>query len=367
MSNETSRSSSGYRLEDPVRAGHRPDSATLTPGRQSSPSWVTVIGTTLRLWLRRRVLRVPDSERIGARHSGRSAAVLAAIVVVAAGAVAIALTVHAPAVHAPSGGDAARRASARPRLTPAQAAAQAAAAAAAQANGQAAAHWIAAEVHSGQVIGCDPATCAAILAAGYPTGGQVVLEPGVALPGPGSVIVATAAIRAQYGAQLGKVAPEVIASFGTGAQAVQVAVVVPGGAQAYHRMAHRALAARRRAGQRLLRDRKVHARGVTKRDLRSGLVDPRLITVLRRLAGRYGVYPLRFGDRGPRAGRAVPFRMAEVAVPPVRARRGAGSDLRGMEKLLKDQPAGDRARLILRRSPRGVRVLEIKFPAPSPV
>jgi hypothetical protein len=332
-------------------------SDTLRP----DPPWVKVIGTTLRLWLRRRVLRVSDSERIGRRYFGRVAAVLAAVVVVAGGAVAIALTVqaHAAGSHRQHFGI---------RLNiPAQTAARAADAAAAQANGLAAARWIAAQVGHGLVIGCDPATCAEILSAGYPTGGQVVLQPGAGLPGPGSLIVATPAVRAQYGARLDTVAPRVIASFGLGAQAVRVAVVVPGGPQAYRHAASRALAARRRAGRMLLHDSKVHARRAIRTDLGSGRVDPRLITVLRRLAAHHAVYLLHFGDAGPQAGSAMPFRMAEVAASPGRSGRRAGSDLRGMEKLLKSEPARYRARLLQKRLAGGTAVLEIKFLAPSPV
>jgi hypothetical protein len=316
----------------------------------------------VRLWLRRKVLRVPDSERIGRRYAGRVAAVLAVVVVIAGGAVAIALTMHAK-----TSGSHQQHAAARLKAAPAQTAAQAAAAAAAQANGAAAARWIAAQVGHNLVIGCDPATCASILAAGYPTGGQVVLQSGAQLPGPGSLIVATAAVRADYGPQLDSVAPAVIASFGAGAQAVQVAVVVRGGQQAYSRAVSKALTARRHAGHSLLHRHNVQARGATRTDLGSGHVDPRLITVLRRLAARYPVHLLHFSDSGPQAGRDMPFRMAEVAVPsPRRGHRGA-SDLRGMEKLLKSQPRGYRAQLVLKRLPGGMRVLQIKFVAPSPV
>ena len=63
-----------------------------------------------------------------------------------------------------------------PALTPAQGQAQATAAAQTAANGRAAAAWIAAQVSGQAVIGCDPAMCAAILAAGYPGGGQVILH-----------------------------------------------------------------------------------------------------------------------------------------------------------------------------------------------
>jgi hypothetical protein len=367
VSSETSRPSR-YQLADPARAGGEPGGAPAGPRRPSNPSWIKVIGTTLRLWLRRRVLRVPDSQRIGPRHAGRIAVVLAVVVVIAAGVAAIALTVHKQAAggHRP-------HAAARLNVTPARAAAQAAAATAAQANGAAAARWIAAQVGRGLVIGCDPATCAAIIAAGYPTGGQVVLQPGVRLPGPGSLIVATAAVRAAYGARLDSLAPAVIASFGTGAEAVQVAVAVPGGQQAYGQAASKALTARRHAGRALLTDRKVLARGAIRTDLGSGRVDPRLITVLRKLAARYPVHLVHLGDTGPRAGRAMPFRMAQVAVPSSRGRHRRRSehrrrsDLRGMEKLLRSQPARYRAELLPKRLAHGMRVLEIKFLAPSPV
>jgi hypothetical protein len=193
-----------------------------------------------------------------------------------------------------------------------------------------------------------------------------VLQPGVRLPRPGSLIVATPAVRAQYGVRLDTVAPAVIASFGAGAQAVQVAVVVRR-PQAYSRAASRATAARRHAGRTLLQDSKVHARGAVRTDLRSGRVDPRLITALRRLAARYAVYLVHFGDAGPQAGRAVPFRMAEVAAASRGSGRRTGSNLRGMEKLLKGEPARYRAKLVQKRLAGGATVLEIKFLAPSPV
>jgi hypothetical protein len=359
VSDDTSRPS-GYRLEDPDRTGGGPGGTAAGSRELPNPPWIKVIGTTMRLWLRRRVLGVPDPERIGPRHLGRAAAILVAIVVVAGGAVAITLTVHAHA-------DGSHRQSFVVGLKRKPARTLAQAAAAAQANGEAAARWIAGQVGQGLVIGCDPATCTAVLAAGYPTGGQIVLQPGVRLPGPGSLIVATPAVRAQYGARLDTVAPAVIASFGAGAQAVQVTVVVPGGPQAYSQAASKALAARRHAGRMLLKDRKVHARGAIRTDLGSGRVDPRLITVLRRLAAHHAVYLVRFGDAGPGAGRAVPFRMAEVAASPGGSGHRAGSNLRGTEKLLKSEPARYRARLAQKRLAGGAAVLEIKFLAPSPV
>jgi hypothetical protein len=74
-----------------------------------------------------------------------------------------------------------------------------------------------------------------------------------------------------------------------------------------------------------------------------------------------------FGDAGPQAGRAVPFRMAEVAAASRGSGRRARSDLRAMEKLLKGEPARYRAKLLQKRLAGGTVVLEIKFLAPSPV
>jgi hypothetical protein len=92
VSKDTSRPSA-YRLEDPDPGGGGPGGTAAGSRELPDPPWINVIGTTVRLWLRRRVLRVPDSGRIGMR---RTAAVLAAVVVVAGNAVAITLlTVHA--------------------------------------------------------------------------------------------------------------------------------------------------------------------------------------------------------------------------------------------------------------------------------
>jgi hypothetical protein len=354
---------SGYRLENPARTGGGPGGAAPGPQQPSTPSWLKVIGTTIRLWLRRRVLHVPDSGRIGRARRAGLGAVLAVVVVAVAGGItaAVALTARSPAA-----GSRGHHAAVRPRLTPADAAAQAALAAAEQANGRAAATWIADQASQGLVIGCDPATCAAILAAGYPSSGQVVLQPGVSLPGPGSLVVASAAVRAQFSSQLASRAPAVIAVFGTGAAAVQVRLAVSGGPQAYSQAASRALIARRRAGRKLLQEPKVHARGAVRTDLGSGRVDPRLTAVLRRLAARYPVYLVHFGDAGPAAGRTVPFRMAEIAVLTTRRGHREVSELGGITKLLKRQPAGYRAELTPLRLAHGKRILKIRFPAPSP-
>ncbi|HXB47954.1 MAG TPA: hypothetical protein VNW50_09335 [Streptosporangiaceae bacterium] len=51
--------------------------------------------------------------------------------------------------------------------------------------------------------------------------------------------------------------------------------------------------------------------------------------MLRKLAARYPVHLVHFGDTGPQAGGTVPFRMAEVAVPSGRPGVGAAATCAG--------------------------------------
>ncbi len=355
---------SGYRLESPARtAGGAGTGHGTAPRRPApaDPSWRKVIATTLHLWLRRRVLRVPDSRQIG---KVRAASLLAVVLVaVAAGAITAVTALsrsHAAAAHQP------RAAPRQPALTPAQARARALAGARAAANGRAAATWIAAQVSHQEVIGCDPAVCAAILAAGYDSGRDVVLQPGVLLPSSGSVVVATPAVRAQYGLELASAAPAVIAAFGTGPQAVQVRLVTAGGQATYAESASSAVTARRAAGRKLLAISRVRAHASARADLTAGLVDPRLLTVLQRLAARYPLDIDRFADAGPLADSSMPFRLAEIVGLTSRRAGHRASELASVEKLLLQQPAGYRAALTVARQLSGRYSLKIQFPAPSP-
>jgi hypothetical protein len=315
--------------------------------------------------VRRHVLHVPDTGKIGrARAAGVAAAAAVIVVAVVAGITAGAIALSsAPVSHH------ARHAATKPPLTAAQKQAQAAAARAAAANSTAAATWIAVQVSEQIVIGCDPATCAAILAAGYGNGGEVVLQPGVRLPSSGALVVATPAVRAQYGAELVATAPEVIAAFGSGPQAVQVRVVVPGGQAAYTAAVGSAIAAGRSAGLKLIADGKVRVHPAARLDLTAGLVDQRLLTVLQGLGTRYSIDIYSFADGGPVtgspvtgspvAGNSVPYRLAEIVGLTRR-------EVVGAVKLLKALPDESRPALAVAHLPGGKYGLTLRFKAPSP-
>jgi hypothetical protein len=354
---------SGFRLDNPARtAGATGASAGAAPKRQTAaaPSWIRVIGTTLRLWVRRRILRVPDTGRIGTGRLAGIAALVVVVVVAAAAGILVAVA-GSPASPAPR-----RHPVTDPKLTPAQQQARAKAAALAAANGTAAANWIAGQLNQLEVIGCDPATCTAIQTTGYAGSTQVVLQPGVKLPAGGAVIVATPAVRALYGAKLAAAAPAVIAAFGTGAEAVQVRVVVPGGQVAYGQAASSAITASHAAGLSLLANRNVRVRAGARQVLTAGLVDARLLTVLRNLAAQYPIDISRFSDTDPLGDNSVPYRMAEIVGLTATHARHRISQLAAVESLLQSQLAGDQAAVTPVPLPNGKYGLTIQFPAPSP-
>ncbi|MGO8958767.1 MAG: hypothetical protein ACLQFR_15560 [Streptosporangiaceae bacterium] len=329
----------------------------------TEPPWTKVIVTTLRLWLRRRVLHVPDHRKV----SGLKLAIAGVAVVVVAAAIGGTIAVvdgtsSNPAIHP------ARHLVVRSGQPPSPAQVEA------SLNTRSAAAWIAANVSARTVVGCDQVTCADLAAAGFRadaelTGqgalNQLDTDQAVGLRGSMTLIVATPAVRAKYGAQLAARAPVMIASFGSGQNSVQVRQFVPGGTAGYQREARSALAARRKAGRSLAGNRRLFAHGAARLALTSGLVDPRLIAAIRAIARHYPVHLARFGTGGPLAGRWAPLRMAEIGGFTAHGRRGG--DLSAIMKLLRGQPAADRPQLVITKLPGGATMLKIEVLAPTPL
>lgn len=305
------------------------------------PSWARVISTTLRLWFRRRVLRVHDGQRIGwARWTGLA---LVLILVVGAASAAVLVTERNARAEAAA---AARRAAAARAL-----------AAAGRANAAAAAAWIASQVNRTTVIACDPTMCAVLTAAGFPASREAVLERGDGVSSSAALVVSTAFVRDRY--PLAGIAPVVIASFGSGPAVVQVRQVA---SQGYLVSARRARAVRRADARALLATGRLHVRGTPRSDLLSGRVDPRLVAVLRRLTARFVVSVVRFANSGPQAGPSVLLRTVEIDG----LAHGKVNEQRGVLKLLRALKPPDRAS-IQRLHAGGATVLKIEFPAPSPL
>ena len=318
------------------------------------PSWPTVIATTVRLWLERH------------RGVGRRLVLPAALIALLGIGVACAFIGYAVTSSAKPA-----TSSAKPAASSAKPAAAAAAAAAAPSGSvpvvalqaaattrEQAAQWIEGQVAPSAVVSCDPAMCAALQAAGVSAGRLLSVGTAAADPLGSDVVVATPALRSQFGTRLESVyAPTVIASFGSGAERIDIRAIAPDGAAAFES----ALAADRRArvaaGSQLLRNPRVTATADARPALMNGEVDPRLLLTIAALAAQRPVRILAFDDSSPGAGPAVPFRGAEIAA------LGAG----GRGAILTFLDAQRPPFLPMRATVAGPAALTVEYSAPSPL
>jgi hypothetical protein len=234
-----------------------------------------------------------------------------------------------------------------------------------------AAAWVAQQVSRDAIVACDPAMCSALQAHGVASANLLVLRPSAADPLGSDVVMATAAVRSQFGARLASVyAPAVIASFGSGALRISVCAVAPDGAAAYRAALAADLAARREAGSQLLRNPRISVSPAARRELASGRVDPRLLITLAAVAAAGPVRVTAFADSGPGASPGTPLRTVELSVAARaggRAGRGAAA-LRSILVFVRGQrPPYLPAHAGIVRGARGGAVLSIEFSAPSPV
>jgi hypothetical protein len=254
---------------------------------RADPSWPTVARTTVRLWFDRHYRR-----RAGRR---RLVLVLSALVAMALGAgVTLAFTQRGTGstragTHAPN------------------------AIQLAQADRQQAAGWIAGEVASNIVVGCDLEMCNQLQKSGFPGARLMQLQPTSPDPLGAQLVVATPVIRNQFGTRLASVyAPLVIASFGSGAERVDVRFVAPDGSKAFEAELATDRKNRITAGEQLLANNHVQASAGARETLLAGRVDPRLLVTLGTLAGLMPIQLVAFDDPSPGASSDVPLRGAEI-------------------------------------------------------
>jgi len=268
-------------------------------GSRLNPSWSQVAVTTMRLWFERRS-RTGQGKQLTAR-SRRFMFALSAIAAMALGAlVTLAFTQAGTKTASPQPSYAAHNTSPTTLQI-------------ATANRARAAAWIAQQILPSAIIGCDSAMCSSLTAAGVPAGRLYEFQPTTPDPLNATVVVATPAVRAQFGNRLESVyAPQLIATFGTGAEQVQVRGVWPGGTAAFNASLRTDLSARIEAGEQLLTNKNVLASPAARMDLQDGMVDPRLLVTLSALAAKMPVQLIMFDDSSPGASTEVPLRGAEI-------------------------------------------------------
>jgi hypothetical protein len=339
-------------LQQPEPAGRKaaPESVRQPGPEPPPPSWVIVLGTTLRLWLQRRSARARRLAIVGV-----VAVVLAAIVLTAV------LLARQPGA-APSGRNAGNGRSGQ------QAAVSATAlVAAAAARGQAAA-WVAAQVSPGAIVACDPVMCAAIEKAGVPAANLLPLSTQAPDPLGSTVVAATAAIRSQIGPRLASVyAPTILASFGTGTARVDIRVTAPDGAPAYLSSLQTDLRQREAYGAQLLRNPYLGMTAAARQQLAAGDVDARLLITLATLTDLAALRVVAFGDGGPGRSPGMPLRAVDLASPQ-QSRDGGRSYLQSVLAFAGAQRAPFLATTAsLYRGARGYYIARIEFAAPSPL
>jgi tetratricopeptide (TPR) repeat protein len=230
-----------------------------------------------------------------------------------------------------------------------------------------AAIWVATQVSRSAVVACDPAMYAALRDHGVPAGNLLLLGPGAGSDPLGSdVIVATAAIRSEFGGRLsGVYAPVVAASFGHGSGRIEIRVTAPDGAAAYQRAMASDEQARRTAGVELTRNDQLSVTPAAQRALDGGRVDSRLLTTIAALAQSRRLHVIGFGDSGPGADPALPLRSAEISATGTAASTGG---LGPLLAFLRAQRAPYlAASMTVTRLRTGQAVLSFAFGGPSPL
>jgi hypothetical protein len=337
----------GARVAQPEVGGDRPGAG------RSKPPWSAVVATTVRLWLRRRWAALG---RLFRHRWAIVAAVLAVTALVVGG-----LTVS---FLRPAGtGPAARRQAARSGLLTGPAGQSAGAATA----GHAAAVWVARQVSRDAMVACDPGMCQVLEAQGLPAANLLVLRSRTTGLRFCNVIVATRAVRDLLGGRvLGQSAPAVIAGFGSGGARVDVRAVARGGAAAYRAALAADWAARRKAAAELMKSPRIHAGDAAMQELRTGMVDSRVLITLAALAASHPVNVMAFGGAAPGAAAGVPLREMEISGARGPTQRTA--ELRRMRSFVLAQRAVFLpAHVSLVRLAHGAAALRIEFGAPSPL
>jgi hypothetical protein len=229
-----------------------------------------------------------------------------------------------------------------------------------------AATWVAQQVRSDEIIGCDPMMCAALEAAHIQVSRLLMLGPDQPDPLGSEILMDTATLRSQFGARLTSVyAPVSLAAFGSGVARVEVRVFAPNGAHAYLTELAGDLAARRSAGAEMAHNPSIHAAPAARRQLAAGEVDTRLMEMLVTLSSSHPVYIMSFGAPQAGASPGVPLRSVEITGAP-----GPGSTpatsvqaLRGF--LIAQQTTYHPSVIAVTKTPSRRTVLRVEYPAPS--
>jgi hypothetical protein len=324
---------------------------TVRAARRSQPGWGTVLATTVQLWSRRRVAPLVGRVRSVVVTWRFLLALAVAAIVFVAGAITVALSTRtAPASKSRPG----------PQASAPAGAAGGGLASATSAR-QRAGLWVFHQVSSDAVVSCDPAMCSVLEQDGVPAGRLLTLRPGQSDPLGSDIVIATPAVRSEFGSRLASVyAPVTLAVFGSGSTRIDIRAIAPDGAAAYSGAFSADQRARKLAGEQMATNPRITLSGTARQQLVAGRVDSRLLVTLTTLAAIHRVTITHFGGspgRGTTPG--VPLRSADITAATT------ASVLRHFFSVQR-APYHPSALDFLNTGPRRT-VLRVLFAAPSPL
>jgi hypothetical protein len=294
-------------------------------------------------------VRRRPSERTppGRRRHRTAGVVVSVLLLVVAGVVGIALTLHTAPTKVRVNSPQARQLATR----------------------NLAASWVARQVSRDAIVACDRAMYSALVTRGFPASTLRVLGPKSSYPVDSAVVIVTAAVRDLFGRNLSATyAPEVMVSFGSGRTRIDVRVITRRGVAAYRAALSRDLELRKLGGAGLLDSRQIALSAMARGQLVAGQVDSRLLIVVAALAGQHPIDIVRFAGLASGASAGVPLRFADLAQVDAASGLGRAAYLQSMLALLNVQPAPYRPlRTIVVRLASGQMVIEIQFSAPNPL
>jgi serine/threonine protein kinase len=236
------------------------------------------------------------------------------------------------------------------------------------ARGQAVA-WIVQQVSRADIVSCDPVVCRDLVKQGFPESDVLPLGSGSNDPLGSALVVATAAVEAQFGGRLESVyAPIVLASFGQGSARINIRWLYPGGTDKYHSVAPGDLSSRQTAGAQLLTNNQITVSPKARAQLLSGDIDPRLPQLLATMAGIHPVDIVAFVDESPGGGPASLMRAVDLATADAKAHMTPTAYLSWIKGFIEAQRSQYLPVWEEQAAPgTGQAVLQIAYGAPSPL
>jgi serine/threonine protein kinase len=229
--------------------------------------------------------------------------------------------------------------------------------------------WIMQQVSRAAVVSCDLQVCQDLLNNGFPPQDVMKLGPGSNDPLGSTLVVATAAIRAQFGVRLESVyAPAVIATFGSGNARIDILWVYPGGTKKYQSDLQTDLGVRKSADAQLLTNSHLGVSPAARAQLLGGGIDPRLPQLLALMAGIHPVDVVDFVDQSPGGGPASLMRTVDLATSDGAAHMTRAAYLGWIQGFIDAQRSQYLPVWVLPVKLRsGQTVLRISYGAPSPL